>query len=194
MKSSVSKETNDEDLALFKIIIFGEGGVGKTTLIKRYLEGYFDDSTKMTVGVDFFMKNLTVKGKQTSLQIWDFAGEERFRFILPSYVTGAAGGIFMYDITRRTSLRHMNDWLGIFKEEYSKKVPEGPLPVIVLGGKKDLEHKQSVKPIDAKEKLEDIECYKFMECSSKTGENVEEVFRSLTECILERAGMIEIKK
>lgn len=190
MKSSLSEKTNEDDLALFKIIIFGEGGVGKTTLIKRYLEGYFDDSTKMTVGVDFFMKNLKVNGTRTSLQIWDFAGEDRFRFLLPSYVSGAAGGIFMYDITRRMSLKHMNDWLGIFNEEYSKKNEDGPLPVIVLGGKSDLKYKQSVKPIDAKRKLNGLECYKFMECSSKTGENVEEVFESLTEYILRRADMI----
>jgi small GTP-binding protein len=190
MKSSLSEKSQDENQALFKIIIFGEGGVGKTTLIKRYLEGYFEDSTKMTVGVDFFMKTVKVKDQQASLQIWDFAGEDRFRFLLPSYVSGASGGIFMYDISRFMTLKHINEWLGIFNEEYSKKNSDGPLPIIILGGKKDLDHKRSVEPQDAKEKLDNLECFKYMECSSKTGENVEEVFKILTEHLLKKADMI----
>ena len=83
---------------IFKVCIFGDGGVGKTTLIKRYLSGTFDESTRITIGVDFHIKKLEVEGKQITLQLWDFAGEERFRMLLPTYMRGAKGGIFLYDI------------------------------------------------------------------------------------------------
>ena len=96
---------------LFKICIFGDGGVGKTTLLNRYVLGLFKDDSKMTIGVDFRMKQLKVNEKIVTLQIWDFAGEERFRFLLPHYITGASGGIFMYDITRYSSLKNLNEWI-----------------------------------------------------------------------------------
>ncbi|TFG00615.1 MAG: GTP-binding protein [Promethearchaeota archaeon] len=176
--------------ALFKIIIFGDGGVGKTTLVRRYLEGYFEETTKMTVGMDFFVKHVEVEGKQVTLQIWDFGGEERFRFLLPSYVSGASGGIFMYDITRLMSLNHIDDWLEIFSSEYSKKYSEETLPVIMVGGKKDLAYKRSVKKEEAKQVKEEQNCYKHMECSSKTGENVEDVFKELTRELLRRIDML----
>ncbi|MCK4688545.1 MAG: GTP-binding protein, partial [Candidatus Lokiarchaeota archaeon] len=82
--------------AMFKICIFGDGGVGKTTLVKRYMTGVFKGDSTMTIGVDFHVKKLEINGLNVSLQIWDFAGEDRFRFLLPSYVIGASGGIFMY--------------------------------------------------------------------------------------------------
>ncbi len=81
--------------AMFKLCIFGDGGVGKTTLVKRYLTGVFAGDTTMTIGVDFHIKKLNIEGKEVGLQIWDFAGEDRFRFLLPSYVFGTSGGIFM---------------------------------------------------------------------------------------------------
>ena len=100
---------------MFKVCLFGDGGVGKTTLINRYLTGVFKSDESITIGVDFHIKKLIIEEKRISLQIWDFAGEERFRFLLPSYVLGASGGIFVYDITRFTSLKNFQDWLDIFK-------------------------------------------------------------------------------
>jgi small GTP-binding protein len=186
MKFKSSKDILEESEALFKIIIFGEGGVGKTTLITRYLEGYFEESIKMTIGVDFFMKRINIKGRKIALQIWDFAGEERFRFLLPGYVSGASGGIFMYDITRRSTLNRINEWLSIFKQEYAKKDTDNVLPVIILGGKIDREEDRSVNLSDAKKQLEGLSCLRYMECSSKTGENVEKVFRILTKHLVKR--------
>ena len=186
MKFNLSRNTLEESEALFKIIIFGEGGVGKTTLIRRYLEGYFEESIKMTIGVDFFMKHIKIKTRKVALQIWDFAGEERFRFLLPDYVSGASGGIFMYDITRRSTLNRINEWLTIFKREYAGKETDEVLPVIILGGKIDREEDRSVDLSDAKTQLEDLSCLRYMECSSKTGENVENVFRILTKHLVKR--------
>ena len=101
---------------MYKVCIFGDGGVGKTTLIGRYMTGVFKSNTEITIGVDFHIKKLDIQDKRVSLQIWDFAGEGRFRALLPSYVLGASGGIFMYDITRYSSLRNFQEWLTIFKK------------------------------------------------------------------------------
>ncbi len=179
------KETD----ALFKIIIFGDGGVGKTTLVTRYLEGIFDLS-KVTIGMDFFVKRLQVEDKNVTLQIWDFGGEERFRFLLPNYVSGASGGIFMFDITRYMSLKHIDDWIKIFRDEYSKKHSDEALPVLMVGGKKDLNYRRSVERQAAEDVVERESLLKYMECSSKTGENVENLFQTLTRELLKRIDML----
>ena len=133
--------------AMFKIVIFGDGGVGKTTLINRYLTGVFIGDSSMTIGVDFHVKKVDIDGKRVGLQIWDFAGENRFRFLMPSYVVGASGGVFMFDITRYTSLKNFNDWIEIFKTGYKANTQQ--IPVLMVGSKLDLEYKRAVSREEA---------------------------------------------
>ena len=117
----------------YKVCIFGDGGVGKTTLVSRYLTGIFQPETKITIGVNFHMKNLLVHNKSISLQIWDFAGEERFRELMPGYLRGASGGIFMYDISRYASLESITQWL-----ETLKMTNSDDIHLLMVGGKLDL--------------------------------------------------------
>jgi Ras-related protein Rab-6A len=159
---------------MYKVCIFGDGGVGKTTLIGRYMTGVFKSNTEITIGVDFHIKKLDIQDKLVSLQIWDFAGEGRFRTLLPSYVLGASGGIFMYDITRYSSLRNFQEWLTIFKKGY--KGPINHVPIIMVGSKLDLEHKRAVSKSDAYQLAKENGLIGYIECSSKDGQNVEEVF------------------
>lgn len=173
--------------AVFKVCIFGDGGVGKTTLVNRYLTGVFRDSS-MTIGVDFHIKKLEIEGKKVTLQIWDFAGEDRFRFILPSYVRGASGGIFMYDITSYASLKNLSDWLTIFNGEF--KGDEQQIPTIMVGGKADLQYKRSVSSEDATKLAKEKNLYGFIECSAKTGKNVEESFVAIAQIMMEKTGLI----
>ncbi|MFX1454670.1 MAG: Rab family GTPase [Promethearchaeota archaeon] len=163
--------------AMYKICIFGDGGVGKTTLIGRYLTGVFQSNNEITIGVDFHIKKLNIQGKRITLQIWDFAGEDRFRFLLPSYVLGASGGIFVYDITRYSSLKNFQDWLDIFKQGY--KGPLNQIPIIMVGSKLDLEYKRAVSRDDAYELAQKNDLFGYIECSSKNGQNVEEVFTEI---------------
>jgi len=170
--------------AMFKVCIFGDGGVGKTCLINRYLTGIFKSNSTMTLGVDFLLKSLEIEGKKIALQIWDFAGEERFRFLMPSYVKGASAGIFMFDITRNSSLIHLPEWVEIVKKE-SKEIP-----VMMIGGKLDLHDRRSVYSKDAVDLAKKYQLYDYMECSSKTGENVEMIFYKLARVLSERANLI----
>ncbi|MFX1325929.1 MAG: Rab family GTPase [Promethearchaeota archaeon] len=164
-----------EQKLAYKVCVFGDGGVGKTTLITRFVTKIFEEDLKMTIGADLSVKNVEVDGKLVTLRIWDFAGEDRFRVLLPAFAKGADGGIFMYDTTRYSSLSQIRDWLSIF--EYFVSEGETQIPILMVGGKIDLEDKRSVKSEEALELSENFDLKGYIECSSKTGENVEEIFK-----------------
>ncbi|MHA1718879.1 MAG: Rab family GTPase [Promethearchaeota archaeon] len=123
-----------------KIVILGEGGVGKTTLLHRYVNNIFVDSTKMTIGTDFFIKKVRVLNEnveyELTLLIWDFAGQERFRFILNEYINGAEGIILAFDLSRVATLYRIKNWIGLLKE--SKVWNDPKIKFFLLGTKKDL--------------------------------------------------------
>ena len=167
---------------LFKVCLFGDGGVGKTTLINRYLTGKFEVGSLMTIGVDFRLKKLEIDGKSVTLQLWDLAGEERFRTLMPGYVSGADGGLFMYDVTRVSSLKNLPNWLDTVREISDQENRD--IPIVMVGGKLDLAEKRAFPRIDA-EFLANVNKFKeLIECSAKTGENVEEVFLTIAKLML----------
>lgn len=168
----------------FKICIFGDGGVGKTTLVNRYLTGIFKEHYKITIGADFFVKRINFNGTKVTLQIWDFAGEDRFKFILPSYIYGSSGCIFMFDLTRFSSIRNLTEWMNVFNKGSKKN--ENRIPLIMVGSKLDLEHKRSVDSEHAADFAEQNNFHEYIEFSSKTGENVEEIFNRITKIMLEK--------
>ena len=176
-----------ENIKRFKICIFGDGGVGKTTLVKRYLQGIFDDATPMTIGVEFYVKKLKIDEHPCSLQIWDFAGENEFRDLFPSFVRDASGGIFMYDITRRSSLEDFEDWMYVFQEQNKEQIG---VPLILVGGKSDLEEERLIQEQDILEATQRFGQFDHLECSSKTGQNIEKIFEILTRKILENKKLI----
>ncbi len=167
--------------ATFKIIIFGDAGCGKTTLTQRFLTNLFVSDSKMTIGVDFEVKSLEVDKEKVKLQIWDFGGEERFRFLLPTYVRGARGGLFLYDITNYSSIAHIDDWLSVIRKEIRA---EDVFPIIVVGGKADLAENREVSAEEGIKIAKSRNVDGFIETSSKTGENVEKTFKALTSVML----------
>ncbi|MFX1280275.1 MAG: Rab family GTPase [Promethearchaeota archaeon] len=168
----------------FKIVIFGDAKTGKTTLAHRFMTNIFKDDFQMTIGVDFLLKTVNVQGENIKLQIWDFAGEERFRYLLPSYIKGANGGIFMYDVTNYNSLSHVDDWFKIVKNEIPYE-----LPIIFVGGKTDLRHLKEISTRKAKKIAKSKKANLFVECSSKTGENIQIIFEQLAELIFRNKGL-----
>jgi len=168
--------------ATFKIIIFGDAGTGKTTLTQRFLTELFVSDQTMTIGVDFEVKSLTVDEQKVKLQIWDFGGEERFRFLLPTYVRGARGGLFIYDITNFSSIAHIDDWLSVIRKEIRA---EDVFPIIVVGSKADLVESREVSSAEGIKIAKSRNVNGFIETSSKSGENVEKTFKALTGLMLD---------
>jgi len=167
------------EIYTFKVVIFGDSQTGKTTLTHRFLTNLFKEDITMTLGVDFLLQGIELDNVKVKLQIWDFAGEERFRFLFPSYIKGANGAIFMYDITNYGSLAHIDDWLEIINKEI-----DYDFPLIFVGGKTDLNHLKEVSTRKAMEIANSRGADGFIECSSKTGENVHKIFQLLTKLIL----------
>ncbi len=165
---------------ILKILTAGEGGVGKTTLLHRYVEGKFSAETKMTIGVEFFLKETEIDSKHCTLQLWDFGGQERFRFLLESYVLGAKGALLMFDLTRLMSLENLQQWINIVRKG------DPTLPVLFVGTKLDLTDEIQVDDSYATTFLNEFSLIDFIKISSKTGENVGKAFETLTRKILER--------
>ena len=181
MDSVTQKTTSDLQ---FKLPIIGDGGVGKTTLPHRYLHGLFKESYHLTIGVDFFLKKFEIDGKKISLQIWDFAGEEKFRFLLPGVINGANGTIFMFDITRYVTFENLTEWIAVFKT--SNENHNQDVPALLVGSKTDLKGIRTVPSKEAKSFAQGNNFIGYIECSSKNGENVEELFRAITKTMMEK--------
>ncbi len=163
----------------FKLIIAGDGGVGKTTLVDRYVNGTFHDDSRITLGVQFMVKRMTIDDNAIDLQIWDFGGEERFRFILPAYCLGTHGAIFMYDITNPASLLHTDDWMLILRSQNAK------FPVIAVGTKADLSADRKVQVGEAMAMVEKYCISEVLEVSAKSGQNVDLVFEKICRAMMQ---------
>ena len=160
--------------------MLGDAAVGKTSLTLRFISGFFLDDLKLTIGVDFYSKTTTFKEKKVKLQIWDFGGEERFRFLLHQYCKGANAAFFLYDITNRLSLDHLPDWTQIIREH------AGDIPIMLIGSKVDLQEFRAVTREDGILAAKKYNLSSFIELSSKTGQNVEKSFDVITETLFKR--------
>lgn len=167
----------------FKVVVAGSKSVGKTSLIRRYSTGKFDKSTLSTIGVDFETKKLNVDGTDILLNLWDFAGEKKFRVLLPSYVSGASGALLLYDITNKDSLNDIHDWMSVISS-----VPNSPKTKLLIEAKIDLENQRKVKREDAQKLFDKYEFKgEIIATSAKTGENVDNAFQVLGREILKNS-------
>ncbi len=163
---------------IFKVVVAGDGGVGKTTLLRKFVTGTFDIATNMTIGVQWHVKETEVDGQAVSLQLWDLGGQDHFRFMLPSYTLGAKGALLLYDMTRTSSLDSLEEWVRICRT-YSKD-----MPILFCGTKGDLVGSKCISASRAKAFLEPLGMFDHIEVSAKTGANVEKAFKMLTAKIL----------
>ena len=171
---------------VFKMITAGDGNVGKTTMLRKYVDDKFSFGTKMTIGANMYHKVLTLEdGIVVSLQLWDFGGQERFRFFLDTFVRGASGAILMYDLTDRKTFDNLPNW-EIIARKY-----DPTLPIMLVGGKNDLENEIEVDDNEALEFVEKYNCRGFYRTSALTGFNINEVFEILTNIVREYNGLSE---
>jgi len=157
---------------LFKLVLIGDTGVGKSCLLLRFADDAFTESYISTIGVDFRFRTVKVEGKTVKLQIWDTAGQERFRTITSAYYRGADGIIMVYDVTSQESFDHVSDWLA----EVNRYANEGTCKLLV-GNKSDMEDKV-VTTQSAKDYADSLGI-PFLETSAKNATNVEEAFLTM---------------
>lgn len=155
---------------LFKLIIIGDTNIGKSCLLQRFADDSYTNEFISTIGVDFKVKTITINDKMIKTQIWDTAGQDRFRSITNSYYRGAHGIIISYDITNKQSFVNIERWMRNVKDFVSDNAVK-----ILIGTKSDLEEKRKV----SKKELEDLANeldMKYIETSAKDNKNVDELF------------------
>lgn len=158
----------------------GSEQIGKTTLLRRFVEGKFYQDTKMTIGVDILRKNIELdNGEVCALQLWDFGGQDQFRFFLDGFVRGANAAFVMFDLTRPDTLHSLEkEWMQIVRKF------DPNLPLLLIGTKLDLQELVSVKDSSARELKERFNMIDYMKTSSKTGFNVQRAFTRITNHLL----------
>lgn len=162
-----------------KLLLIGDSGVGKSSLLLRFADGTFTTSFISTIGIDFKIKSLELGGKKCKLQIWDTAGQERFRTITSAYYRGAMGILIVYDVTDETSFQNVIMWMKNIDQHAGKAVNR-----ILVGNKADMPHRvvTTQQGIDLAAKY----CIPFIETSSKTGENVDDCFQTVAKAVKSR--------
>lgn len=173
---------NPEYDYLFKLLLIGDSGVGKSCLLLRFADDTYTESYISTIGVDFKIRTIELDGKTIKLQIWDTAGQERFRTITSSYYRGAHGIIVVYDVTDQESFNNVKQWLQEIDRYASEHVNK-----LLVGNKCDLTGKKIVDYTTAKEYADQLGI-PFLETSAKNATNVEQAFMTMAAEIKNRMG------
>jgi small GTP-binding protein len=167
----------------FKLLLLGDASVGKTSFTKQYCYNLFNPSERLTIGVDFHVKTIEMKRdgepKLCKLQIWDIGGEDRFRFLLPTYCLGANAAFLLYDITRPTTLENITEWTTIVRKK------GGPIPIVLVESKIDLNDLRKIPQEHGKQIVEQNQLAGFIDISSKNDINVDKAFELLTKLSLD---------
>ena len=164
---------------ILKYIVIGEAGVGKSSVTERFTKGNFSDKGP-TVGVEFDKAIINVNDIPVKLQIWDTSGSERFKSVTRGYYRGAAGGLLVYDISRRSTFSKIGTWLADARTNTNPHTA-----FILIGNKSDLEEEREVSYEEAKDFATENNL-EFIECSAKNGLNVEEAFLSTAKIIIDK--------
>ena len=169
----MSKDIREYDY-IFKLIVIGDSGVGKSCLLRRYDGDPFEECFIGTIGLDFRVRTITLHGKRIRLQLWDTAGQECFRPITTHYYRGTHGVLICYDITNKESFTNIDEiWLREFRKHTRDNVPR-----ILVGNKSDLDDRRSVEQSEAKDYADEMGI-PFLETSAKNFKNVENAFTTL---------------
>ncbi|KAJ8460918.1 hypothetical protein OPV22_033844 [Ensete ventricosum] len=164
-------ESEDEFDYLFKVVLIGDSGVGKSNLLSRFTRNHFSLDSKSTIGVEFATRTLQVEGKMVKAQIWDTAGQERYRAITSAYYRGALGAFLIYDVTKPKSFENANRWLKELRDHADSNIV-----IMLVGNKTDLKHLRAITSEDA-QSFAEKEGVSFLETSALEAINVEKAFQ-----------------
>ncbi|CAI4047923.1 hypothetical protein SUVZ_12G2950 [Saccharomyces uvarum] len=170
-----------KSLTKYKIVFLGEQGVGKTSLITRFMYDTFDDHYQATIGIDFLSKTMYLDDKTIRLQLWDTAGQERFRSLIPSYIRDSRVAIIVYDITKRKSFEYIDKWIEDVKNERG----EENVILCIVGNKSDLSDERQISTEEGEKKAKLLGAKIFMETSTKAGYNVKNLFKKIAKSLPE---------
>ncbi|XP_078049329.1 RAS oncogene family member Rab21 [Augochlora pura] len=184
MANSISTTGNDYN---FKVVLLGEGCVGKTSVALRYVEDTFNAKHLSTLQASFLNKKLTINGKKVNLAIWDTAGQEKFHALGPIYYRMSNGAILVYDITDEDTFQKVKNWV---KE--LKKMLGSEISLAIAGNKMDLEKDRSVAIEEAEEYAKQVGAMHF-HTSAKLNQNIKEMFLELTRRMIQHADEVEQK-
>lgn len=167
----MARRPDEEYDYLFKIVLIGDSGVGKSNLLSRFTRNEFCLESKSTIGVEFATRTLQVEGRIIKSQIWDTAGQERYRAITSAYYRGALGALLVYDVTKPTSFENVSRWLKELRDHADSNIV-----IMLIGNKTDLKHLRAVATEDALSYAE-REGLSFIETSALEATNVEKAFQ-----------------
>tara|TARA_Y100000389_G_scaffold199456_1_gene237872 strand:+ start:1103 stop:1741 length:639 start_codon:yes stop_codon:yes gene_type:complete len=176
----------------YKIVLLGECGAGKSSIAEKYINDSFLTTGTSTIGVDFFNKIIKYDEKTLKIQIWDTAGQEKFNNLVYSYFRDCAFAIIVFDTTNYESFKKVEFWLEKFQLYTTEMAPK---PFILVGSKSDMTLIREVTQEEATLKAQELECI-YIECSSKNGTNIDEIFDKSTEIIYNKVqeGILDPKK
>ncbi|UJR31897.1 hypothetical protein I4U23_019371 [Adineta vaga] len=183
---SLSLAANVEYDHLFKIVIIGDSGVGKTSILQRFATEHFSDDYVATIGVDFHIRTIDIDGKRCKLQVWDTAGQDRFRCVVSTFYRGAHGAMICFDMTDKESFYNVDCWL-----EALERSQPNDIPMLLIGTKCDLQFKRVISYSTAKA-YADKRQMTYIETSSKANENIQNCFFDFTRTILIHNNQMKI--
>lgn len=161
---------------LCKVVIIGDSNTGKTSLLIRYVDNTYGEDHASTIGLDFRKKIVELEdGNIVNIQIWDTAGQDRFRSIATNYYRASNGFIVVFDITDPESFRRIDYWMN----EISKRIENNSTTIILVGNKSDLEDERQVSRSEIERRADELKV-EFIETSAKSGENVDELFERIS--------------
>mmetsp|Transcript_9551 Transcript_9551/g.17727 ORF Transcript_9551/g.17727 Transcript_9551/m.17727 type:complete len:214 (+) Transcript_9551:147-788(+) len=162
----------------FKVVVLGDEAAGKTSLVRRYMYGTFEEGVQPTVGMDFQSKTAYLEdGRTMRLQLWDTAGQERFRSLIPSYIRDAAAAVIVYDITRQSSFQGTRAWISDVRAERGDDAV-----LAVVGNKLDLAGERQVSEEEGRELAKELGVL-FLETSAKRGDHVNSLFQQVAQAL-----------
>ncbi|XP_001641180.2 ras-related protein Rab-11A [Nematostella vectensis] len=187
-QGSTTSNPEDNYDYLFKIVLIGDSGVGKSNLLSRYTKNEFHLGSKATIGVELAHRNVEIEGKTVRAQIWDTAGQERYRAITSAYYRGAMGAVLVYDIAKGTSFMNLNKWVEELRQHASDD-----LSIILIGNKSDLKHLRMIENRRGKQFAAEHGML-FMETSALDSTNVAEAFEFIFAHIFDKVRQNELEK